>query len=226
MGEPWHWSVGLPNVYRDSATLRAQPVDSAREAVGPAPGIARRADLLFRDLSEEVARKVARRQPKRTPPEAAAAETARLTATTGAPIGGSHSTRALSPTSWARPMTPQSQALCFFFRNYPALSSSRNFTTMYDVIPAVYCSAMPGDSPLFCILTALGLAGQSHHTDTAGMEVAARAWYDRALHKVNRDLRDGRRVKLDETILAVLLLGLYEVGGLNLTLAFPPNHRS
>lgn len=62
-----------------------------------------------------------------------------------------------------------------------------------------------------CIVTALGLAGLSHHTETSGMEVSARAWYNKALHKVNCSLRDRELAKLDETILVVLLLGLYEV---------------
>jgi len=106
-------------------------------------------------------------------------------------------------------MTPESQALCFFVNNYPALSS-KNFRTVYKDIPAVYCLAT-SDSPLLCIVTALGLASVSHHTETSGMEVAARAWYDKALHKINRSLRDADLVKLDETILVVLLMGLYEV---------------
>jgi hypothetical protein len=43
------------------------------------------------------------------------------------------------------------------------------------------------------------------------MEVAARAWYDKALRKVNSSLQDQELVKLDHTLLSVLLLALYEV---------------
>jgi hypothetical protein len=43
------------------------------------------------------------------------------------------------------------------------------------------------------------------------MEVAASAWYDKALHKINSSLRDRELVKVDQTLLVVLLLGLYEV---------------
>ena len=106
-------------------------------------------------------------------------------------------------------MSAENQAFCFFFSNYPS-QPSNNFESVYENIPALYCST-PSDSPLLCIVTALGLAGLSHHTETSGMEVAAAAWYEKALHKVNSSLRDPDSVKLDQTLLVVLLLGLYEV---------------
>jgi hypothetical protein len=43
------------------------------------------------------------------------------------------------------------------------------------------------------------------------MEVAASAWYDKTLHKIHSSLRDRELVKVDQTLLVVLLLGLYEV---------------
>ncbi len=61
------------------------------------------------------------------------------------------------------------------------------------------------------MVMALGLAGLSHHTETFGMDVAAHAWYDKALRKINRSLQDRELVKQDQTLLAVLLLGLFEV---------------
>ena len=44
------------------------------------------------------------------------------------------------------------------------------------------------------------------------MEVAAGAWYNKALRKVNHILQDRDLAKEDQTLLVVLLLGLYEVG--------------
>jgi hypothetical protein len=44
------------------------------------------------------------------------------------------------------------------------------------------------------------------------MEVAACAWYNKALRKINHSIRDRELVKADQTLLVVLLLGLYEVG--------------
>lgn len=60
------------------------------------------------------------------------------------------------------------------------------------------------------IVTALGLTGLSHHTETSGMEVSAGVWYNKALLKVNQILRDPLLAKEDLTLLVVLLLGLYE----------------
>lgn len=82
--------------------------------------------------------------------------------------------------------------------------------TIYESIPTLYF-ASGYDSPLLYIVTALGLAGLSHHTETYGMEVAAGVWYNKALHKVNQILRDRTLAKEDLTLLVVLLLGLYEV---------------
>jgi hypothetical protein len=67
------------------------------------------------------------------------------------------------------------------------------------------------DSPLLCVVTALGLVGLSHHTQSSGMDVAASVWYEKALHKINSSLQDPEEVSLDQTLLVVLLLSLYEV---------------
>ena len=116
-------------------------------------------------------------------------------------------------------MSAEHQAFCFFFCNYPS-QPSKNFDTVYEDIPALYCLE-PSDSALLCIVTALGLAGLSHHTETSGMEVAASAWYDKVLQKINSSLRDRKLVKLDQTLLVVLLLGLYEVYIIHYTLKRP-----
>lgn len=106
-------------------------------------------------------------------------------------------------------MSAEGQAFCFFFSNYPS-QPSRNFESVYEEIPALYCLET-SDSPLLCIVTALGLAGLSHHTESSGMDIAASVWYEKALHKINNSLRDQEQAKLDQTLLVVLLLGLYEV---------------
>jgi hypothetical protein len=106
-------------------------------------------------------------------------------------------------------MSAESQAFSVFFNNYPS-QTSKNFGNVYKVIPALCCGATP-ESPLLCMVVALGLAGSSHHTTTSGMQVAAYAWYDKALGKLNKNLRDRVLVKQDQTLLVVLLLALYEV---------------
>jgi hypothetical protein len=107
------------------------------------------------------------------------------------------------------PLSLEHQAFCFFFNNYLS-QPSKNIVTMYDSIPSLYF-ASDHNCPLLYIVTALGLAGLSHHTETYGMEVAAGVWYNKALHKVNQILRDRTLAKDDLTLVVVLLLGLYEV---------------
>jgi len=106
-------------------------------------------------------------------------------------------------------MAAENQASYFFFGNYSS-RPSKNFRSVYEDIPAL-CDFEPSNSPLIYIVKALGLAGLSCHTETSGMEVAARAWYDKALQKINSSLRDRELVKGDQTLLVVLLFGLYEV---------------
>ena len=112
-------------------------------------------------------------------------------------------------TPWYLPICPENQAFYFFSRNYPS-QPSKNFKSIYEDIPALY-HLEPSDSPLLYIIAALGLAGLSHHTSTSGIDIAATTWYDKALHKINNRLRDRVLAKADQTLLVVLLFGLYEV---------------
>jgi hypothetical protein len=169
------------------------------------------ADLLFRDQSEDVASRVQRSKPQKH------AELGKKELDTN--CGLSHMTsgwdvpnysNATDALQWSVPISVENQALCFFLKNYSS-ESSKKFGSVYNHIPSIYSSEAP-DSPLLNIITALGLAGMSHHTNTSGMEVAACAWYNKALRKINHSIRDPELVKTDHTLLVVLLLGLYEVG--------------
>jgi hypothetical protein len=170
-------------------------------------------ELRFHDQSEEVACKVrlATRTPQRRAAEKAPNEASThfdsIRVSPGPDLLKHFNAPSLAPLSLS--MSVESQAFCFFFNNYPS-QPSKKFETVYEEIPALYCLGPP-DSPLLCIITALGLAGLSYHTETSGMEVAASVWYEKALHKINKSLRDRELVKLDQTLLVVLLLGLYEV---------------
>jgi hypothetical protein len=157
-------------------------------------------DLLFHDQSEDVACKAQAQahRPRRT----ALRKIARSAVVPKC-------FNSALPAPICLPFSPENQAFCFFLNNYPS-RSSKTYKTMYDFVPALY-SAEPADSPLVCIVTALGLAGLSCHTDASGLGEAASAWYDKALSKTNQSLRNGVRAKLDQTLLVVLLLGLYEV---------------
>ncbi|KAK5474409.1 hypothetical protein LTR43_006403 [Exophiala xenobiotica] len=105
-------------------------------------------------------------------------------------------------------MFAESQAFCSFFSNYP-FETSKNFKSLYEYIPAL-CSIAQSDSPLPCIVNALGLASRSSHADPLRVEAAASSWYNRTVYKINNSIRDCELVKLDQTLLVVLLLGVYE----------------
>ncbi|KAF2677626.1 hypothetical protein K458DRAFT_491691 [Lentithecium fluviatile CBS 122367] len=115
---------------------------------------------------------------------------------------------AADPVSMSLPLSLEHQAFCFFYSNYIS-RPSKKAVTVYESVPALYL-ASPNDSALLYVITALGLAGLSHHTETYGMETAAEVWYNKALHEVHRNLRDLALAKEDLTLLVVLLLGLYE----------------
>lgn len=170
-------------------------------------------DLLFHDQSEEVACKARRStrtsQGRAAEPGPKVAPTKLNSFRATSQLDFSKYSDATCPTPLSLPMSAETKAFRFFFCNYPS-QPSKNFDSVYEDIPALYCLE-PSDSPLLCIVTALGLAGLSHHTETSGMEVAAGAWYDKVLHKINSSLRDRELVKLDQTLLVVLLLGLYEI---------------
>ena len=176
-------------------------------------GYRNQVDLLFHDQTDDVARKAQQHKQtshrkaikpavnvapahSRTPPPDPEADFLDL-----------YNATILSPATLQ--ISAESQAFCFFFTNYPS-QPSRNFGSVYEEIPALYCMEA-SDSSLLCVVTALGLVGLSHHAQSSGMEVAASAWYEKALHKINNSLRNQEEVALDQTLLVVLLLSLYEV---------------
>lgn len=168
--------------------------------------------LLFRDQSEEVASKVRlsiRASHRNTTAKVPGAKGDLYCAISHLDLSSSSPPEAWSPPILLNAMPAESQAFGFFCQNYPCLPS-KNIGSVYTDIPAIYCFAT-SDSPLLSIVTALGLDGFSHRTKVSGLEVAARSWYTKALWKVNSNLKDQELAKLDETLLVVLLLGLYEV---------------
>lgn len=169
--------------------------------------------LLFRDQTDDVTRRVQR---AKRPSQQKLVEAVSKSACSSSHIDREqmqldipHHFVAARPTSLFLPISLEHQAFCFFFSNYVSCPS-KNFNTIYESIPALYL-ASTNDSALLYVITALGLAGLSCHTETSGMETAAGAWYNKALVKLNRTLQDPVLAKADLTLLVVLLLGLYEV---------------
>ena len=121
----------------------------------------------------------------------------------------SHLSAAPSPIFLYLPPSLDHQAFYSFFSNY-ACRPSKNFTNIYEKVPALYLKS-PTESTLVSTITALGLAGLACHTSTYGLETTADISYNKALRQLNQTLRDPELAKDDLTLLVVLLLGLYEV---------------
>ena len=177
-------------------------------------GYRNQTDLLFHDQSEETACKV--RRSKQTSQQTIAESTTKVDRADRYFVDTTSQLDFLDlylddsyPTPCALSPSAESLAFCYFVSNYPP-QVSKNFDSVYQYIPDLYPSE-PSDSPLGCVITAVGLAGLSHHTDTSGLEITAGTWYEKVLHKINSNLQDRELAKLDETLLVVLLLGLYEV---------------
>lgn len=64
---------------------------------------------------------------------------------------------------------------------------------------------------LSATITAVGLAGLSNSNNAPDVMIVARQNYASALHLVNTALRDPIESKTDQTLVAVMLLGMYEV---------------
>jgi hypothetical protein len=103
----------------------------------------------------------------------------------------------------------EDQAVCFFFSNY-VLEPEKAGKGVYEFIPALYGGGGVKDSALAYVVPALGLAGLSGRGAPQLMP-AAHLKYTSALRLINRALRDPEAAAQDQTLMSVLLLGLYEV---------------
>lgn len=101
------------------------------------------------------------------------------------------------------------QASCFFFTNY-ALENADKYKTVYEYLPTLYNDTHRA-SPLLSIIHALGIAGLSSHRKAPELMSAARVRYDSALHLLASSLQDPVLAMADQTLISVLLMGLYEV---------------
>lgn len=112
-------------------------------------------------------------------------------------------------------LSVEDQGSSFFFYNFviedspfPA-SYSAFMPTLYNNVTALG----PGANPLPGIITAIGMAGISNLQGSAAAMVATRQKYTKVLHTLNSALQDPRTATDDSTLMAVILLGLFEVRG-------------
>jgi hypothetical protein len=103
----------------------------------------------------------------------------------------------------------EDQATCFFFRNYvldnPPLNNG-SFQYLSDIYSSEEVRPALGD----CV-AALGMVGLSNFWKATNIMVKATLKYNSALRLISTQLRDPKQAKSDQTLVAVMLLGLYEV---------------
>lgn len=132
-------------------------------------------------------------------------------------VSESNSTNSVTPptTSAAsvipQPLSPsiEEQATCFFVQNYiwEDFSSSRGY---FHCLPTIY-RALPETSAVTHAVVSIGLAGLANTMKSGKVLTKATRRYSLALSSVNAALQDVEKAKEDQTLIAVMLLGLYEV---------------
>lgn len=110
------------------------------------------------------------------------------------------------------------QATCFFFQNYVLqqdLYSRGNFQYLSDIYDCEEVGEGLADS-----ISSLGLVGLAHFWGASSILAHASAKYNSALMTISTQLRTIEGAKSDQTMAAIMLLGLYEVGSLTLLFSF------
>lgn len=175
-------------------------------------------DILFRDETKAVVKRVHGRKPKSTSgtpstdaqPKANHPLTYRPQASALVAFAGPLTPlRSQSPQSLSSPGSVEDQAVCFFFRTYRAPQSTEHHQSLYAYLPVLY-SVEPSDHILNCIIPAIGLGGLAHRRNDPGLLLAADAAYSKALRRTNHALQIPERASADQTLISVMLLGLYE----------------
>lgn len=103
----------------------------------------------------------------------------------------------------------EEQATCFFFENY-VLGDDSVATGSFEFLPNVYFTADIG-SALSDSLTAIGLVGLAHFYKASNLMLHATLKYSSAMRTLSSHLRSIEDAKSDQTFIAIMLLGYYEV---------------
>ena len=116
-----------------------------------------------------------------------------------------------TPTLQAPSTSVEHQARCFFVKNY-VWADSDSARGHLDHVPGLFGAC--GNDTLVVTLTAVGMAALANLKSDPGMMAAARQNYVTALHLTNAALQDTVGVRTDQTLTAVILLGIFEVHNL------------
>ncbi|OCL01595.1 hypothetical protein AOQ84DRAFT_273148, partial [Glonium stellatum] len=192
------------------------------------PGYRDPLDLMFRNESEVVVRKARARaqnsaesrRPRASPasrhktggasssPQRAESTTSGVSSPGAFPIQSiEHS---LSPTSSMQSLAPsiEDQAAGFFFAHY-VIGSRHLPRGHFEYLPVMY-HRTDVDESLRMSLLAAGLAGFANTLQSSELIKMARQWYVSALASTNMALQSPKDAIKDTTLVAVLILGIYE----------------
>jgi hypothetical protein len=106
------------------------------------------------------------------------------------------------------PHFPEENAARFFFGDF-VLQQSSSPRSIYDLLPRLY-GQTPPNSALSNVVAALGIACLATAMNFPELMMKANMRYAISLKRTNSALRDPAEAKADETLLVVMLLGLYE----------------
>ncbi|KAL2061307.1 hypothetical protein VTL71DRAFT_7580 [Oculimacula yallundae] len=109
--------------------------------------------------------------------------------------------------------SPDDQATCFFFQNYVLqedMFSRGNFQYLSDIYGCEEIGSALADS-----VASLGLVGLAHFWGASSILANATIKYNSALKTISTHLRTIAGAKSDQTIIAIMLLGLYETNTCN-----------
>ncbi|KAM3076026.1 hypothetical protein ACMFMG_006461 [Clarireedia jacksonii] len=183
------------------------------------PGYRAQVDLMFREETTNVIKKVKAKHDK----------TRQKTEPSGFPIStafpsGSESSNSslelvartpaqleqiISPTCLNITPSIEDRATAFFVANY-VISDHGPTRGHLDRLADLY-EADSIDDNLVAAVHAVGLVGYSHSVKAPELRHAARSQYTKALRLTNAALRSPTAVKKDSTLMAILILGIYEV---------------
>lgn len=101
------------------------------------------------------------------------------------------------------------EAIAFFAHHF-IVSDHDDGKGYLSHLPAIYQNISP-TSALSEVVVAIGMAGLSNIGRGDPFMLMAREKYTRGLHVVNSTLRDPNKATADQTLMAVMLLALFEV---------------
>jgi hypothetical protein len=111
-------------------------------------------------------------------------------------------------------ISAEDHATSFFFGNYVAGREMRNTCGNYQYLSTIYAN-QPVGIHLRQAVAAVGLAGLASFWKAPSIMARANNAYCTALRLINAGLGNIEEAKSDQTVVAILLLGLYEVRSLS-----------